>query len=72
MVELLKAHGFRVFGRSKVHRYFYSLPFRGFPVLVGLDSNRPLDFHKADLLQTFPFSYGCTLRGPPVFVWLDS
>ena len=72
MVGLLEAHGFRVFGRLKVRRYSYSLLFRGLPVFVGLDSYRPLDFHKADLPQTFPFSYGCTLRGPPVFVWLDS
>ena len=72
MVGLLKAHGFRVFGLLKDHRYFYGWFFRGLPGFVWLDSNRPHGFHMADLSKSSRFSYDWTFRCPPVFVWLVS
>ena len=50
-------------GHSEAPQYSYDWTFRGIPVFVWLDSQRPPGFRLDRLLEASRFSYGCTLRG---------
>ena len=53
-------------------RFSYGWTLRVFLVLVWFDSQRPHGNIMVGLLRAPRFSYVLHIRGPPVFVWLDS